>query len=397
MAHDRTSQDSHGLRNCMFPNGTVAVFCGFNTTAEGIFGLSGYQQSIEIRDYSTGLWRFGGMCIVERTEATVTMLADGRAFFVGGNVRTGTSLNTTEILDLASVPLTPASDIFDGAVGTCSATGRQATSRGQAQAVALPGGDALVGIGMGPGGPGRTFERYHAGTWALAPLPIRTRTGAPLLALANGDIMCSGGYGDETYPQNPAGEPPCTASTVEILRVNSSIWHMCAGTLFTPRFWHGAALLTKGPYAGCVLIIGGMKKGRLSYDPTKFTPEHYEFDTWSLTTTLTCEIYDPANEVSIATGSISTARVQPMVSTCADGRVLIVGGFAQQDTNGAMAAGAEIYDPITGTWTSHNPTTTSVVGTLTALRDNRQLLVGGHGGSGNGYTPTARSELFHVT
>ncbi len=83
------------------------------------------------------------------------------------------------------------------------------------------------------------------------------------------------------------------------------------------------------------------------------------------------EIFDPASATFSAAGAPLFSRGQGSSATrLADGRVLIVGG--------AMAAAAEIYDPATGTFA---PTGSLNVGrvahTATLLADGRVLIAGG--------------------
>ncbi|MGH8092412.1 MAG: kelch repeat-containing protein, partial [Chthoniobacterales bacterium] len=48
------------------------------------------------------------------------------------------------------------------------------------------------------------------------------------------------------------------------------------------------------------------------------------------------------------TGSLNDARKQYAATLLPDGRVLVAGGY--NDNNGILAS-AELYDPVTGTWT----------------------------------------------
>jgi Kelch motif/Galactose oxidase, central domain len=66
------------------------------------------------------------------------------------------------------------------------------------------------------------------------------------------------------------------------------------------------------------------------------------------------EIYDPASEQFVPTGSLITARYKHTAGLLPDGRVLIAGGSDERDWNGNMNS-AEIYDPGTGKFTSTSP------------------------------------------
>jgi hypothetical protein len=61
-------------------------------------------------------------------------------------------------------------------------------------------------------------------------------------------------------------------------------------------------------------------------------------------TSSSCEIYDPASGAWAYTGSLNMARSGHVAVLLSDGRVLVAGGF-QAETS------AEVYDPTLGTWT----------------------------------------------
>jgi len=75
-----------------------------------------------------------------------------------------------------------------------------------------------------------------------------------------------------------------------------------------------------------------------------------------------------------------------------DGRVLVVGGFAQQEPY--PMAGAEVYDPRTNRWTpAASPGVRRAYALAATLRDGRVLLVGGSPSS-NGQPPVAECDLY---
>ena len=83
-------------------------------------------------------------------------------------------------------------------------------------------------------------------------------------------------------------------------------------------------LLTTGPNAGKVLIVGG----------TNAVPR-------------IAELYDPATNTTSPTGETAIVRQSAAATMLGDGTVLITGGH---DENNNKIAWAEIYDPITGTF-----------------------------------------------
>jgi hypothetical protein len=60
------------------------------------------------------------------------------------------------------------------------------------------------------------------------------------------------------------------------------------------------------------------------------------------------ELYDPVTETWSFTASLNTARTQHTATLLLDGEVLVAGGF--NSTDGAIVS-AELYDPVTGSWT----------------------------------------------
>jgi hypothetical protein len=98
-----------------------------------------------------------------------------------------------------------------------------------------------------------------------------------------------------------------------------------------------------------------------------------------LLSTQAASIYDPTTGTVSATASMSAARTEYTATTLADGRVLVVGG---RDPAGMFTLvglrSAEIYNPVSGTWT---PTGDLGVGryaqTATLLNDGRVLVAGG--------------------
>jgi len=105
------------------------------------------------------------------------------------------------------------------------------------------------------------------------------------------------------------------------------------------------------------------------------------------------DIYNPATGAITATGSMSTARVDMMAVRLANGKVLVAGGMAA-DGNTRLAS-AELYDPATGTF---SPTGSMLMprdnGVTALLPNGKVLLTGGGHGTGVSY---AEAELYDPT
>jgi hypothetical protein len=96
------------------------------------------------------------------------------------------------------------------------------------------------------------------------------------------------------------------------------------------------------------------------------------------TTTVESELYDPVTGQFQATGSLVVAREDHTASLLQDGRVLMVGGVRSQGVNWVSLSDAEIYDPVTGTFSLTGSLNDARYGhTATLLPSGKVLITGG--------------------
>ncbi|HEY7335911.1 MAG TPA: kelch repeat-containing protein [Bryobacteraceae bacterium] len=101
------------------------------------------------------------------------------------------------------------------------------------------------------------------------------------------------------------------------------------GGLTFPRQGHTATLLPNGK----VLIAGGYANAP-------------GFGTWN-----TAELYDPASGTFTLAGNMTAARSWHSATLLPDGKVLLAGGATFVDGKQTSLGSAELYDPLTGTFT----------------------------------------------
>lgn len=133
------------------------------------------------------------------------------------------------------------------------------------------------------------------------------------------------------------------------------------GSMQAPRAFHTATLLPSGK----VLVAGG-------YDCSASPP-----------ILASAELYDPLTEAWTSTGSLNVARFHHTATLLPDGKVLVTSGNSSPGWCGEpepshFLASAEVYDPLTGTWSLTGSMSVPRWGsTATLLPSGKALVAGG--------------------
>jgi hypothetical protein len=275
---------------------------------------------------------------------------------------------------------------------------------------------AVVGSALGAGG--------ELDLWSCD--VAAGETGASLvgdLALATGAGVAAADHtvGAETLGGNwrldvqigARGLAPFSANSLGAFHELLGTWSPAA-PMATPRGLHTATLLS----SGSVLVAGGETDGARTlssaelYDPTGGTwssahsmisAREYQtatllsngkvlvagglFYSPSATTLSSAELYNPISDTWSPVASMATARYQHTATLLNNGKVLVAGGWK---IGVGPLSSAEIYDPVSKTWSSAGNMTTARVNQTATVLNNGEVLVAG--GSNHGALPSA--ELY---
>jgi hypothetical protein len=288
----------------------------------------GSQPSTSPRLAGPGAFGPGPSLGAARANHTSTLLPDGRILVAGGFGPNASA------------------EVRDPETGSFEPTGSLAVGRFLHRDTLLPDGSVLITGGHTDAT--RLAERWDPSTGSFTPAGTlaepESRGWHTATLLQDGRVLLVGG--------------PALASAELWDPVTSTFsW---TGPLTHRRGWHTATLLEDGR----VLIAGGPAQA---------------------------ELWDPATEEFSDAGSLPEARFMASATLLGDGRVLIVGGGAAAECcNGGPVPTAQVWDPTTLAFSpAGSLSQTRANHTATLLPDGRVLIIGG-----TAEEPLASAELW---
>lgn len=297
--------------------------------------------------------------ITPRMKHTVTVLADGRVLIVGGQY----VVYDASAMYMSATKTTASAEVYDPITETFVATGALASPRSGHTATLLPNGKVLIAGGSNGTAQLMTAELYDPATGTFLPTGglVTARRDHTATLLDNGKVFIAGGY-----------SPTDLTATCEVFDPATGTSTM-TGSMATARVGHTATQLKNGK----VLVVGG----------SNFAPA---------ATFVTAELYDPVTGAFSTTGALSARRDTHSATLLTDGRVLIAGGRGDGSTSAGQGefATAETYDPATGKFTlTGSMATQRFAHTATILANGKVLIAGGQNQLAS-YTALSSAEVF---
>ena len=279
-----------------------------------------------------------------RVTHTATLLNDGRVLITGGfssTVFPAPALNTAELYD-------PATNTFTAVPNTMQ------QARNNHTATLLPDGQVLLAGGQYDNDDDghNTAELYDPTTQtftALSAVMTTPRGGHAAAPLLDGRVLIVGGFFDDSAALDSA----------ELYDPVTRTFTALSATMVSHREEFTATLLPSGE----VLLTGG-------------TASHIDSNT--------AELYDPTTQTfSVVAGTMTVPRGGQAATLLPDGSVLLTGGSLMLSPSNPASStvydSAEVYDPLTQSFSAIPATMTSPRGyhTATLLPNGTVLLTGG--------------------
>jgi Galactose oxidase, central domain len=278
-----------------------------------------------------GAWTLTGNMHDARSQHTATLLLDGRVLVAGGGTANGISLHSAEL--------------YDPNTGEWSPTGNLHGGRQHHTATLLSDGRVLVAGGFTydfPQSVLKSAELYDPATsaWSQTGDMGVTRYGHTATLLPNGKVLVVGGGGSARYHRAELYDP------------DTGTWSF-TGPLARLIDRHTATLLQDGE----VLIAGG---------ENFFTGKVLHL----------AVLYDVASGLWNQTGNLANQREFHTATLLPDGTVLVAGG-ANFHNDRQILVSAELYDPLSATWSLTRPLNDARSDHTATLLPSGEVLVAG--------------------
>jgi hypothetical protein len=281
----------------------------------------------EIYDPATKTTATVGTMTKSRFMHAATLLDDGRVLLTGGIIAFST--NATPIIGETADLYDPVAQKFSSVLTNDFRGHNCSVTLSDGRALILGGGSSVANIAsdlaelFDPAA--NTFNATAHGIGGERTI------GAASTVMPDGRILITGGQTDVRMGSDRLVEGPFLA-TAELYSMSSISSRFTPGTMAAGRRFHTSTRLVdpsispvKASWHGKILIAGG------------------ENDIGAVAG---CELFDPYSKGFTSTAPLRLGRYNHTATWLADGRVLVTGGgtvYAPLNT-------AEIYNPVTGTW-----------------------------------------------
>ncbi|HUE43131.1 MAG TPA: hypothetical protein VMP12_06180 [Candidatus Sulfotelmatobacter sp.] len=303
----------------LLPDGTVLIAGGMRRNQD-------FYRSAEIFDPAKDQFRHTGDMSIARVGHAAVLLSSGKVLILGGWI---------------GHDVTDSVEQYDPTTQRFVMIGKMTTKRAHPSVTSLGDGDVLIAGGNDSDGPTgmASAELYHPATQSFEALPAmhEARIAHTATLLNDGRVLIAGGRGATVTAAAEIYDPRAKKFVV-------------TGSLNVARYKHTAALLPDGR----VLLAGGS-----------------DARDWNGTTN-TAEIYDPHTQKFAPTSPLAEARFKlpDEAAVLSSGLILVAGGGKH----------AELYDEKTGKFSLADGDLNDAWHYMseTRLRDGRVLLAGGY-------------------